>query len=663
MNHVIIGTAGHIDHGKTALVRALTGIECDTHPEERVRGITINLGFAHLSFPDGSIAGIVDVPGHRDFIHTMVAGASGIDMALLVIAADGGIMPQTREHMAIMSMLGIRRGCVAITRIDLVDPDILSLAKEEVESFVKGTFLEGAPVCPVSSRTGEGIGALREALGNVAAAVDRRVRGDLFRMYIDRIFSVAGFGTVVTGSVLGGRIAGGERLYLLPGGREVRVRRVERYGHEIAEVEGGDRASLNLVGLSREEFVRGMMVSDRRLRDTVLLDGRIELFAESHAVTLWSRVQFFMGTFEAQVRMHLIDTDVLRPGGSAVVQLHLPQPCVAQAGDRFVLRSTSNDRTIGGGAVIDAAPLHHRRRPARLVEKLHAIAGGDSGALIAAEIRKHPGGIPDLELTRILNCTSADILEAAENLPEDIVMLRGEKETFFLSRKAETGLRERILSIIGAYHRRNPLDEGGRTVDELRGMLGLTTADSQERMLQLLLAKMAGENRLAKVQHTWTLIDHRVDLSKGHVEEIAAVEAALAGNGLQTPLGSELRAFARGRGMEDHRLRQILNFLAGKKRAYFVEDSWLHASKVDPAREKLLGELQRRPEGLTVAQFRDLIGGNRKICLLLYALFDREGLTVREGDVRRMTADGRRMLELIRARKDAQPAADSAGEG
>ncbi|MBN1577037.1 MAG: selenocysteine-specific translation elongation factor [Chitinispirillaceae bacterium] len=646
MTHLIIGTAGHIDHGKTALVKALTGIECDTHPEEKRRGITINLGFAHLTLPSGATVGIVDVPGHRDFIHTMVAGASGIDVALLVIAADGGIMPQTREHMAIMTMLGVTRGVVALTRIDLVDNEILAMAREEVESFVKGTFLEGCPVVPVSSKTGEGIDPLAKAIAEVAATVEPRRTNDLFRMYIDRIFSVSGFGTVVTGSVLGGRTATGAELHLLPGDKTVRVRRIERYGREAGEAVGGNRASLNLVGLSRKEFDRGMMVSDRPLRSTILLDARVKLFEPGRTVSLWSTVQFFLGTFEAQVRMHLIDADLLRPGEQAVVQLHLPQPCVAQAGDRFVLRSTSNDQTVGGGAVIDAAPLHHRRRPAPLVEKLRAIAHGSLKDLVAAEIKKHPGGVSLEEIAEILNCSLQDIDEATGRLPEDTVVLSDENGKYFIDAATCGVLCDRIVNAIAAYHRRNPLDPSGRTGEELLGMLGLDRSATHERMLPLLLKRLVDDKKLKPLKHTWALAGHNADASRGYETAIAAIDGALASCGLQTPLEGDLRAVVRKEGIDEHLLRQVLNFLTAKKRVYQIEGAWLHASVVDPVRRRLLRELEGRVEGLTVAQFRDLIGANRKICLLLYALFDREGITVRDGDVRRITARG---SELVRS--------------
>jgi selenocysteine-specific elongation factor len=648
MKHAIIGTAGHIDHGKTALVKALSGIECDTHKEEKRRGITINLGFAHCTLPGNETVGIVDVPGHRDFIHTMVAGACGIDAALLVVAADGGVMPQTREHIAIMSMLGVAHGVIALTRIDLVDDDMIGLVREEIAAFVKGTFLEGCEVVPVSSVTGEGIDILKQRLAEKLASVSRS-GGSLFRMYIDRIFSVSGFGTVVTGSVLGGKASTGDMLHLLPGTQQVRIRRMERYGHEVQEIFGGDRASLNVTGLSRDEFTRGMMLTDRSLNETRLLDARVELFSESRIVTLWSQVQFLIGTFEAQVRMHLIDQNSLQPGEQAIVQLHLPEPCVVQAGDRFILRSSSNDATIGGGTVIDAAPLHHRRRPAALVSKLQHMADGNFTDLVVAEVKKHPLGMAKNKAAELLNCSAEDISAIQGDLPADIVILTEESDTWFVDAKALAAVTGRIRKILDATHRKNPLDHAGRSVEEFAGMIGSDPHGATRRFFEAVLRDLERNNMVKKVGHTWALAEHGEGRYKQYEAQISLVEEHFGAFGLKAPTDSDVRDIGNAAGVDSHMLHQILRFLLRHKKLYVVEKTWLHASVVDSVRIKLLDALNRNPEGLTVAAFRDLISGNRKICLLFFSLFDDEKVTVRDGDVRRITDKGRQVLAAGKA--------------
>ncbi|MCK4358405.1 MAG: selenocysteine-specific translation elongation factor, partial [Candidatus Cloacimonetes bacterium] len=338
MKHLIMGTAGHIDHGKTALIKALTNIDCDTHKEEKLRGITINLGFAHIDLPNDESIGIIDVPGHRNFVNTMVAGVSSIDFVMLVIAADSGVMPQTVEHLKIMEILGVKKGFVVLTKIDLVDEEIIQIAEEEILEFIKGTFLENFPIIKVSVKTGEGISELKEFLSEMSYKVEERQRGKLFRMFIDRIFSVKGFGTIVNGSVISGHLEKKDSVYLLPGAKKLRIRRMERHGNKVEEITAGDRASLNLVGLNRDDFKRGMIVSDRILQPTKLIDAKLNLFQHNRNFEIWTQAVFLLGTYQAQTRIHLIDRNILEPGQAAIVQIHLDPPCIAKYGDRFVIR-------------------------------------------------------------------------------------------------------------------------------------------------------------------------------------------------------------------------------------------------------------------------------------------------------------------------------------
>ena len=292
MRHLIIGTAGHVDHGKTALIKALTNIDCDTHKEEKERGITINLGFSHLDLPGGDSVGIVDVPGHKDFIRTMVAGAYGIDIAMLVVAADSGIMPQTEEHLRILEMLGVRHGVVVLTKADLVDKETLELAELEITEYLEGTSLENAPVVSVSSVTGEGLNELVQTIEQIIPVVEEKESGNLFRMYIDRIFNVKGMGFVVTGSVLEGSVKTGQDLYLLPGkSKKVKVRNIERHGAAVDAVFHGDRAALNLAGLKFEDYTRGMVLCNKQLDDTRLIDATIKVFDPASALPVWSSVK------------------------------------------------------------------------------------------------------------------------------------------------------------------------------------------------------------------------------------------------------------------------------------------------------------------------------------------------------------------------------------
>ena len=633
--HLILGTAGHIDHGKTALIKALTGFDCDTHREEKQRGITIHLGFSHLDLSDDISLGIVDVPGHAAFIKTMVAGACGIDFCMLVIAADSGVMPQTLEHLQIMQVLGIRSGMIALTKTDLVDNDIAEMAGEEIAELVKGTFLQNCPIIPVSSKTGEGIEDLNAVLLKQASEISTRKAGEVFRLYIDRIFSVKGFGTVVTGSVISGVLKAGDTAVLLPGEKVLRVRRLERHGSEVESVSAGDRASINLAGLDNSEYRRGMLISDRPLRTTNMIDARLTLFKESRGFSLWTQVIFYLGTFEAQARVHLIDSDHATGGETVLVQIHLPQQCVAQAGDRFVVRNTSSDITLGGGEIIDPFPLHHRRRPQPLIEQMKQLAGGSLSDLIAAQARKSMLPVDTAGIADMLNISRQEVDAAAKEVDSDDIIVLPDDSVTYLHRKAShEHWKERILAGLKGYHKRNALDEHGRSAGAIAGMLGVSGDSVGESVIGIMLEAMVSDSALKKADNTYALAGHRVALSDDMKRKIGVVDNFLKDSGMKTPLMSELVPAAQKQGIIEEDLKKILKYLAANKTVYFIEDSYVHATIVDPVREKLATALKNNPSGMTVAQFRDLIGGNRKICLLLYALFDKEGTTKRQGDVR-----------------------------
>ena len=646
---LIIGTAGHIDHGKTTLIRALTGHDCDTHREEQQRGITIHLGFTHLDLPNGQVVGVIDVPGHAAFIRTMVAGASGIDFVMLVIAADSGVMPQTHEHLQILTALGIRDGLIVMTKADLVDEEILLLAECEVRESVAGTFLAQAPVVAVSSVTGDGVEVLRRQLAESLAHVPTRPAGAVFRMFIDRIFSVAGAGTVVSGSVLSGTLEQGGNAYLLPGEQALRVRRLERFGMETPVVGAGDRAALNLVGLDRDDFRRGMVIADRPLRTTMMLDARFRLFPHARRGSLWSHVNFYLGTYEAQARVHLLDRDQVMGDEEAIVQIHLPRPCVAQIGDRFVVRSTSSDLTLGGGEVIDAFPLHHRRRPPKLIRHLESIACGDLRQLIAAEVRKCRRAVGSRSLAETLNLAESEIVAAvrAEEAGGLICMEGGGSAIGIVVDTHENWVRTMAMvrRQIEIWHKRNPLEATGPTLGELLGATGRTGDPAASVEFSSLLEALRRERVVKAVGHTWAAAEHEVVLTPQQKQHIQAIRAHIAGCGLKTPLMSEMLDLSRRHAVDERQLRLVLRHLVARGDAYVMDNNFVDARVVDTCRQKLLRALVERPGGLTVAEFRDLIDGNRKICLLLIGLFDNEGVTRREGDVRVITDRGRSQLE------------------
>ncbi|UCH93702.1 MAG: selenocysteine-specific translation elongation factor [Candidatus Aminicenantes bacterium] len=642
MKHLIMGTAGHVDHGKTALIKALTNIDCDTHKEEKRRGITINLGFAHLDLPTGNSVGIVDVPGHKDFVHTMVGGTSGIDFVLMVIAADCGVMPQTREHLQIMKVLGVKHGLIALTKIDLVDdPELLELSRADIRELTAGTFLENSPIVHVSIKTGEGLEILKKEISRIINRIEERPAGGVFRIFADRIFSISGFGAVVTGSVVSGCLNVKDRVYLLPGGKkELMVRRLERHGKEVPRVMAGDRASINLVGLDRADFKKGMIISDRILKDTKMLDAKLELFESSPAFGIWSQVTFFTGTYEKPAKIHLIDKNKMDAGETGLVQVHLQEPCVLSHGDRFVIRTSSNDMTLGGGEVIDIAPLVHRRRPGKLVTKMTALARGKLPELISNEVRKLFRAVNTKEIAFNLNVSTREVEECAKKkLAKDIVKYDVKDGMIFITGERLQNLRQGIVNAIKEFKKQNPLIDRGANLNEIRGALKFAKGSADEEVLKIVLEHQAQTGKLMEKNKTWMLADGMAALDKKMADHLNFFSNYLKSFEMKTPLMSQIINEAEKRNLSPRELKQVLYKLVSTGKVYRVNDDYIHADIVDNCREKLKKELPNRKNGITVAEFRDLVGGNRKICLLLLAQYDSEMLTQRFGDVRVLKQD------------------------
>lgn len=631
-----MGTAGHIDHGKTLLVKALTGIDCDTHAEEKKRGITIHLGFAHLDFASGEKVGIVDMPGHKDFIHTMVSGASGIDIALLVISADSGIMPQTREHLWIMQTLGIAKGLVAMTKTDIVDAETAEIAEDDIRSFIAETFLENCPIVRVSSVTGSGIEALRKEIHKLIEGTEPRSGEGIFRMYPDRIFSVPGFGSVLTGSVIEGKIRKDAKLFMLPGAKkEYRIRRMERHGSEADEIYAGDRASINLAGLEREEFVKGNLLSDRDLAQTKMLDARISLFRDGRKIHVWSNAIFLVGTHEQQARIHLLSSDVLKPGDSGDAQMHLSKPIAARYGDRFIIRSTSDDCTLGGGFVTDVFPLHHRRRTAKLKEKAAGIAAGGVVFAVVEEVNKK-GGVARLsDVSNSMNIHENHILKALDSGKGKSMALLPYKNDFIIIKKEEEiSVRKRIPSLINSFTEKNPLLNRGPSLEEIKGAAYARKNNVFADLLALILDDMRKKGEIEKKGENWSVTGKKDGLDPRLLSQVETMEKFLEESGIKVPRYEELAEYGGRFNISEKELKLVLNYLVQTKKAHRIEGEYISVKIADKAKESLKKAMAGAENGITVAQFRDLIGANRKLCLLLFALFDSEGFTVRRGDLR-----------------------------
>ncbi|MBM4142808.1 MAG: selenocysteine-specific translation elongation factor [Lentisphaerae bacterium] len=632
MKHIVMGTAGHVDHGKTSLVRALTGVDCDTHKEEKQRGMTIHLGFAHLACPSGLCVGIVDVPGHKDFVHTTVAGMGGIDLALLVVAADGGVMPQTAEHLDLLDLLGVRAGIVALSRADLAERAAADRVERDVRALARGTFLADAPVVRTSAATGQGIAELAACIERRGLALIPRRADDVFRMFPDRWFAAPGFGTVVNGSVLSGRLAAGSAVYIVPGpAAPARVRRLERYHADVAEIAAGERAALNLAGVKHDELRRGFMVADRPLPPAVRLDARIALCRRSAGLKRHTRLKFHFGTFETVASVALLERERLEPGDSALVRIRLAAPCPARHGDRFVLRAPSLQATVGGGTVLDPWP---RGRQAEAPRTLARIEASGLSGLLGVELARQSRPLDRREIAGRLGFTEADVLRCLRCGPPDVVCYDVGNGTVAVAADQDARVRRSVGEALRAFHARRPLQATGPGTSELAGGLGIPHHSAEWDVFPLVLDSMAARGELKRVGNTWALAGHTVVLRPADTEAVAFAEVVLRQAGMHALSLPGFQRAAADRKAPAMDAEQTFAYLAAQGKAYAVEGHYIHAAIVDDCRRQLLQALADTPEGVSVSAFRDRIRGNRKIALLLMALFDREGLTRRSGDVR-----------------------------
>ena len=644
--NLIMGTAGHVDHGKTALISALTGIDCDTHKEEKERGITINLGFAHLELNNELSLGIVDVPGHKDFIRTMVAGAYGIDFVLLVVAADSGIMPQTREHFDIMRMLGVTKGLVALNKADLVDDEMLELAKLEIMEFLEDTPMEDAPIIAVSSITGQGIEDLKKEIEKTAFDIPEKSHTQKFRLYIDRIFNVKGQGIVITGSVLGGEVKSGQELVLLPGYHDkIRIKSIQRHGKTVDHTSAGDRAAMNLSGLKYDDFERGMLLSDSRLDDIDMLDAQVEIFDLQIRLKTWNHLIFHTGTFSTKARMHLLTADSLSGNEKAVVQFHLEKPAILLKNDKFIIRNSSNDLTLGGGRILDVNPLHHRRRTDTLKQNMQFLADAMMNKanlfhLIMLEMEKSGRAMKLDEIAGKISSPTEEIENTVKENPGSLHVFETSDLKYLLTNSFMLKIKSRIIDELKTFHTQNKLFERGLDSKELRGKLPLTTT-AETGILDQLLQQLLTAGEIKTVDKTFALKNHTVKPDKKMQEQLNWIDYAVGDIGLQRLTFSELDKKAVNEGIKRGQLKMLLQFMAGRGELYFNGEDILPASAVDKARLALLHDLADKPRGINEKDFRMLIDAPKKTIQVLIDIFTKEGIITKETFFIHITEMGR----------------------
>jgi len=619
MKHVIVGTAGHIDHGKTALVKALTGIDADRLAEEKRRGITIDLGFAHLQLTPDLRLGFVDVPGHERFVKNMLAGVGGIDLVMLVVAADESVKPQTREHFDICRLLEIPRGLIVLTKSDLVGEELLHLTRMEVAELVAGSFLEGAPVVAVSSTTGTGLDELRRQLARVASAVPEKNSAGYFRLPIDRVFTVKGFGTVVTGTLISGAVSRDLEIEVYPAGRVLRVRGVEVHGERTERAVAGQRTALNLADIEPAGLARGDVLSEPgRFHAVRQIECRLELLPSAKPLKHRAPVHFHAGTAEIEAEVRLFGGATLRPGETAYARLILRKPALLLPGDRFIIRMFSPVVTIGGGVVIDIG-VRRYARGFDVAHRLNVLGGANAAARIALLVREAAFGMAMAELVARTGMAAAAIAQAAA--VAGVVALPLASPWFVDSAWFEAA-RGRMEKTVGAFHLEHPL-LAGMARAELRSSLA---PDMPPFLLDALLA---ASNCVVAEGDIVRLPGHAVVLREDEGRARQAIERAFEQAGLAVPAVAEVLAKA---GVEAARARTLLEILIREKRLIRVNRELVfHRS----AMEKLRGMLaQRRSTSFGVPDFKQWTGISRKYAIPLLEYLDRTHVTRREGDQR-----------------------------
>lgn len=632
MKNVIIGTSGHIDHGKTCLIKALTDIDTDRLKEEKQRGITIELGFANLPNDLDMDIGIIDVPGHEKFIKHMLAGIGGIDIVLLIVAADEGFMPQTREHFEILKMLKIQRGAVVMTKTDLADEEWLEIVREDIRDQVKGTFLEDAPIMEVSSHTGQGIQELRHLILRMAAECgNRREDKRLLRLPIDRVFTMDGFGTVITGTLMEGSVKTGDDVMLYPSEKKARVRNLQVHGVTLSQATAGQRTAVNLTGIKKEEVKRGHVIAfPGLLENTYMADVRIDMFSTAgRLLKSGSRLHFYYGSAETLCKAVLLDTEAAGKGESCYAQLRFEEPIAVKRGDRFILRFYSPLETIGGGKILNAAPGKKKRFDREVLTGLEILDRGNEKEILAQMFLEESGKLADMEeVIRKFGGTKeetqrwiADLLEAKE--------LEKIGDSFLLHKRYLEKAEEKVENLLTDYHHKNPVS-GGMLKEEFREKLGSVMYTDDMKKLELLLRWFLERGSIREEAGLISQREFQVEFTEEQKKVAKRFEAIYWEAGVEPPLTEEVIA-----GIKDRRLAgQILGAMYSRGILDRLNyQYYIHTESLKRAVDALRAAIERQGK-ITLAQYRDLIGTSRKYAVMILEYTDEKEITKMTGDCR-----------------------------
>ena len=629
---LVVGTAGHIDHGKSQLVRILTGTDPDRLKEEKERGISIDLGFAHLDLPDGTSAGIVDVPGHERFIKNMLAGAHGIDLVLFTVAADDGVMPQTEEHLDIVHLLGVKMAIFVITKADLVPSYRIDEVSEEIDILTLGTVLENSPKIAVSSATGQGIAELKAKIAEILKSRNKTPPGGYFRLPVDRAFVLQGHGVVVTGTGLSGEIKVGEQVRCLPGDHIFRVRSLQVHGKSVERAGWGQRVAMNLTGPDRAEIARGHVICHEKISlITDRFDAHLEVRPGARkGLKNHQRVRVHLGAAERLGKIVILGAgEKIEPKESACCQITISEPLLALRGDHFILRDETARRTLAGGIIIHPWANRHKRGESQLRNHLDALLSGDTAVLTEAYIESSAAfALPIEAIYQFLNVREEQIRDAIERM-KNLRLLSAEGEKLYSTQAKWDRLKAQVLELLKAFHADHPLIPG-MDMEELRGKLVYALSP---KIFRLITETLINEKLIAREENLLRLASHRLQLGGQEKTLMDKIKKLLGEQPLAPP---DLKEIEKQAGVPRNRLNEVIRLLEREGAVVRITtDMYFLTSSVEQLRQTLRRYLTDKGE-MTAASFRDLIGSSRKYTIPLLEFFDRDGLTIRIGDIRRL---------------------------
>lgn len=634
MKNVIIGTAGHVDHGKTCLIKALTGMDTDRLKEEKKRGITIENGFADMLYGDYNIS-IIDVPGHEKFVRNMLAGIGGIDLVLLIIGLDEGIMPQTAEHFDILKSLKIKRGIAVLTKDDLVeDEDWKALVEEDVREFLKGSFMEDAPVIRVSSYTGTNIEELKKLIGRELDRLPERiVLPDAFRLPVDRVFTIEGHGTVITGTLMEGSVAVGDEIEVYPEETVVKVRNVQVHGENTDRAYAGQRTAINLAGVKKSEINRGdVLAAPGSLENSLMLDASVEMFSDTTRTLLdGSRVHFYCGASESLAKVVLMDKDLLDKGARGYAQLRLETPVAVKKGDRFIIRFYSPVESIGGGVILDASPAKHKKNDKSVIDDMRVKETGSLEEILAVKAREAGQSLLSLRKAAVtLSSPLDDVRKAARDLEEKGILHAVQEDNgIYIHREYIETVEETAEKILNAYHEENPLSPG-MDREEFRSRLIQSLHIGEPKTAEAVISLLEEDGRLRISEVSVALAGFDVKYTPEHLKMREKIIDTYRAAGYEMPKTEDVAATFKDRTAAGHIIEALCaeGILSRISYQYCID-----REKYDEAVDIVKSEIASKGE-ITLGEFRDAIGVSRKFAVEILEHFDKAKLTKKVGDAR-----------------------------